>query len=456
MKKIFAIMLALVLVLAMGIPAMAATITINPNVPSNASSNNTYKAYQIFAATIDGTNVSYTIDSGSPFYSVISGKGDYFTLTQVGTSSTYIVEPKPAFNTEAAAKDLASALKGVITDSTDCVVATKPENSTNYVISDVADGYYLITSSVGSALMLDTFKTDTVTEKNTYPTIDKVADTATAEMGSVVTYTITVTIPANAVGEIVVHDTMTGLAYKELISVTAGGATLDTGASFVTTTSLEDGCALHFNLSAEFVAANKGKSVVITYTATVTADTAHNEAYLENGSYDSTTDTVEVKNYSLPVYKYTGSGDTKTGLAGAGFVLKNAAGKYYKFTAATEATPAKVEWVSTKDDATELTTSAVDQYVVTFTGLAAGTYTIEEKTVPAGYNPAQPVTVTIADDGKITVDGTELTKIEIQNNSGSELPSTGGIGTTIFYVVGGLLMAAAIVLLVTKKKVSSK
>ena len=459
MKKIFAILLALVLVLAMGIPAMAATITINPDVPAGAQSTNTYKAYQIFAATIDGTNVSYTIDSSSPFFAVISGKTQYFTLTQVGTSSTYIVKPTDAFSTEAAAKDLASDLKAVITDSTDCETATK--SGDNYVISDVADGYYLITSNVGSALILDTLKTETVTEKNDYPTIDKEANTATADMGSTVTYTITVGIPANAVGEIVVHDNMTGLAYSTLDSVKVDGTAID-GVTAVTT-GLGDACEVHFVLSADCVAANLGKSVVITYSAVVTADTAHNEAYLQDGTFNSTTDTVDTKNYSLPVYKYTGSGDSATGLAGAGFVLTKTVGtatKYYKYTEASTGeggvtTPAKVEWVDSEGNATELKT-ATDAYTVTFTGLAAGTYTIVEKTVPTGYNPAQPVTVVIADNGTITQDSTTITRVEIQNNSGSELPSTGGIGTTIFYVVGGLLMAAAVVLLVTKKKVSSK
>lgn len=455
MKKIFAILLALVLVLAMGIPAMAATITIDPNVPTGAISNNTYTAYQIFAATIDGDKVSYTIDSSSPFYAAVNSSG-YFTLTQVGTTETYIVEAKAEFTSDAA-KTLAAALEAVVKDkSLTGTEANYDEATKKYQISVSEDGYYLITSSVGSALVLDTFKNDTVTEKNSYPTIDKVVNNATADMGSTVTYTITVGIPANAVGEIVVHDNMTGLAYSTLDSVKVDGA--DIGGVTAVTAGLGDDCEVHFVLSADCVAANLGKSVVITYSAVVTANTANNEAYLENGTYDSTTDTVEVKNYSLPVFKYTGSGDTKTGLAGAGFVLTktvDGATKYYKYTAATETTPAKVEWVDSEGEATELKT-ATDAYTVTFTGLAAGTYTIVEKTVPTGYNPAQPVTVVIADDGKITQEGTEIEKVAIQNNTGSELPSTGGIGTTIFYVVGGLLMAAAVVLLVTKKKVSSK
>ena len=455
MKKIFAILLALVLVLAMGIPAMAATITIDPNVPTGAISNNTYTAYQIFAATIDGDKVSYTIDSSSPFYAAVNSSG-YFTLTQVGTTETYIVEAKAEFTSDAA-KTLAAALEAVVKDkSLTGTEANYDEATKKYQISVSEDGYYLITSSVGSALVLDTFKNDTVTEKNSYPTIDKVVNNATADMGSTVTYTITVGIPANAVGEIVVHDNMTGLAYSTLDSVKVDGA--DIGGVTAVTAGLGDDCEVHFVLSADCVAANLGKSVVITYSAVVTANTANNEAYLENGTYDSTTDTVEVKNYSLPVFKYTGSGDTKTGLAGAGFVLTktvDGATKYYKYTAATETTPAKVEWVDSEGEATELKT-ATDAYTVNFTGLAAGTYTIVEKTVPTGYNPAQPVTVVIADDGKITQEGTEIEKVAIQNNTGSELPSTGGIGTTIFYVVGGLLMAAAVVLLVTKKKVSSK
>ena len=106
---------------------------------------------------------------------------------------------------------------------------------------------------------------------------------------------------------------------------------------------------------------------------------------------------------------------------------------------------------------------------LTFEGLGEGTYTITETTVPAGYNKASDMEVIIewnpdaVDPNKMwtaTVGGNSLTfndaegvfDLTIKNQSGSELPSTGGIGTTIFYIVGGALVLFAVVLLVTKKR----
>ena len=103
---------------------------------------------------------------------------------------------------------------------------------------------------------------------------------------------------------------------------------------------------------------------------------------------------------------------------------------------------------------------------VTFTGLGAGTYTITETKTPAGYNTIAPVTFTLtfnastktfgSDNNSIVVGADNKLDTTIINEAGAELPSTGGMGTTIFYVLGGVLMAGAAILLVTKKKMSNE
>ncbi len=103
---------------------------------------------------------------------------------------------------------------------------------------------------------------------------------------------------------------------------------------------------------------------------------------------------------------------------------------------------------------------------VTFKGLGAGTYTITETKTPAGYNTIEPITFTLTFDAetktfssnndKVTVGEDNMLDTSIVNQKGSLLPSTGGIGTTIFYVVGGILVLAAVVLLVTKKRMSAE
>lgn len=103
---------------------------------------------------------------------------------------------------------------------------------------------------------------------------------------------------------------------------------------------------------------------------------------------------------------------------------------------------------------------------VTFTGLGAGTYTITETKTPAGYNTIAPITFTltfnagtktfVSDNEKVVVGADNKLDITIVNQKGAELPSTGGMGTTIFYVLGSILVLAAVVLLVTKKRMGEK
>lgn len=429
MKKISAILLALIMMFSM--VAMAATISVTPPTGDGIESGIEYNAYKVFDAVISGDNVAYTIDSNNQFYTAISSCS-YFKLEQLNGTSTYIVTPNDNYNSEEAAKTLAALLKPYATTADATFSNSQPS-------ADVADGYYLITSTVGDALILDTTQNTAFSTKNQYPTIDKDVNTHSANLGDTVTYTITVDVPANANGTIVVHDEMTGLKYVGMTAAVAG---------VTESTTCQDDCDVEFTIDAEVT---KGTTVIIVYTAVVTADTANNEAYLVDGSYTSNPDTDnDVHNYKFDVFKYTkGENDSEVGLAGAGFVLKNADGKYYKYTPATDTTDAKVEWVNDITDASEYFTSVDDNYKVEFVGLANGTYTLVENTVPAGYNAAQNMTITIKDKD-------ELGTYKVLNSTGSELPSTGGMGTTLFYVIGGLMMAAAVVVLVAKKKVAAK
>ena len=94
-------------------------------------------------------------------------------------------------------------------------------------------------------------------------------------------------------------------------------------------------------------------------------------------------------------------------------------------------------------------------------GLDAGTYYLKETTTPEGFTPCSvipPVTITANHNGNhVELDSSKLSTTIINKKAGGiTLPSTGGIGTTLFYVVGGGLMVAAIVLLVTKKRMENK
>lgn len=448
MKKFISIILSLVLVLSLAAVASAATITITAPPADGTVANETYTAYKVFSGSFsaDDSNKVYTIATTDKFYDAVNGSS-LFTLTPVPGSTTEFYVTATA---TADGPAIAALLNGV-TDKGTGLESTYADGT--YTIANADEGYYLIVSSFGSGLIVDTVghSNITVEPKNTYPSMTKKivsgtdrVDEITADRGATITFEVVVNIPATAVGVITIHDdaaaALTNIALVE-------GTTVVTKAASVT-----DGCDAEFIISDATVAANAGGTVTFQYTATLAGTaataTAHtNTAWLTYAGLIGTQDVVTVKTFEFDVFKYTegevdGNGKpAENPLAGAGFILKNTENKYYSVSNGV------VTWVDSIDGAT-VVNSGADGYA-NFAGLANGTYTLIEKVVPAGYNKAADQTVTITD--------ANLTKgtVKVLNSTGSQLPSTGGIGTTIFYVVGCLLMTGAVVLLVTKRRMGN-
>ncbi len=437
MKRIVTILLMLVLVLSLTIPTLAASVTVDvdPLAFNNSNTSGEYKAYKVFDADSINGAVVYSIAGDSPFYDTVRSE-EMFSLNEIGTSGNYDV----LYDSEKGSSILVAQLLNGVTDKGEPTAsATVAEDTSRVLFTDLDPGYYLITDRTGGAIVVNALESPNsivVSDKKERPSLTKSADKGIARIGEAVTFTVSVTIPPETTGEIVVHDTMEGLDY----------VALTTDSFAVTAAPAADDCTMHFTISAEQVANNCGKTIDVKYTAAFSANsaTAKNTAYLTGNGFTSTPVTVDLaeqNKHTADVYKYTGSGDSKTGLAGAGFVLTNANGDYYRLDNGV------VSWVSQPEQATELITTEDNGFTASFAGLYDGTYTLIEKTVPEGYNRAG--------DAEFTINGVDLTgerRIEVENNAGFELLSSGGIGTTVFYVVGGALVLVAAILLIIRKR----
>ena len=168
-------------------------------------------------------------------------------------------------------------------------------------------------------------------------------------------------------------------------------------------------------------------------------------------------DTEKVYSSKIVIDKYD-SDDKSVKLSDAQFVLINNEGKYYQYIAANEETGAlaKVNWVDDQQLATVATTDA--QGFASFDGLKDGSYSLKEIKAPEGYNLLTDIVSVTIDGSSVLTNENGVTVLtvtaEVENNTGSTLPETGGIGTTIFYAVGGVLVVGAGVLLITRKRMS--
>lgn len=469
-KKFASLLLVMVMVFAMTTTAFAAedkgTIIVD-----NPVADQTYTAYKIFDVTYSGSNYSYTIKTTSEWYSTVQTyagtEGNGLTLTGVaGDKTTFVVSTTDAFSAPA----FANALKAAMSGKTG---TTLTADGTTVKATNLDLGYYFVTSTNGALCNLTTTDpTVTIHDKNDIP-FNKVDDKESVDVGEIVTYTITGKVPdytGFTTYTYLITDTMSeGLTFQKNVNVTVGGTDVT---SACTITYDKDNNANKFTVSIPVKSYTIGAEIKVTYTAVVNenavAKIENNAATLtySNDPIDTskTTTTPEEREtvYSAKVVinKYVKDSNNEK-LAGAKFVLykevktddsDTTTKYYYKWND----TAKKVEWTTSKADATVKTTDA--NGAAAFDGLKDGTYYLEEVKAPAGYNllkdPAEVVvngaSANAANPSSLTVTG------NIENSSGAELPETGGMGTTIFYVLGSVLILAAVVLLVTRKRMSSR
>lgn len=491
MKRFVALFAALALVLAMAAPAFAeegagtttpetGTITIN-----NAVKDVTYKFYRIMDIATHTSKSPYTgivYKTNEKWSSFVSEPkwNTYFTVKSDG-----IIEVKPETATDATfAANFAKAAKDAIDGShAEDYEAT---TTTGTLTKTVQLGYYLVVPEGWDGVnpvvcsLGTTNPNVTINEKNGKPTIEKkvkegngFGDTNDAAIGDYVEFQLTINVVDGTPSNYVAHDTMSaGLTFvnegAQSLKVTRNGDDLTSGYEVVAK-GLGDGCAFEVKFKDDVLKTND--KVVITYWAQInekavvgtTGNT--NSAILKYGTDgEATCNPTTTYVWSFDVKKYTkGSDSSEVPLAGAKFQVKNGgnvasfkydnAKKVYKFEGWDVADAAGLVKV--------VETPATGE--IKFEGLDSGTYALEEVEAPKGYNKLDSaISFTIkggvgADKGQVsygTDGGTGI--IKVLNNAGTTLPTTGGIGTTIFYLIGGGLMVAAAVLLIAKKRMENK
>lgn len=465
MKKLSAVVLALVMTLALAVTAFADTGSITI---SNPQDGKTYTAYKIFDVTYSGDNYSYTISETDAAFSTVKAYADVtangLELTAVANTNKYNVSIKDVFSAASFAQYLKTKAASLGTGT--AFVA----DSTTVKASGLALGYYFVAGTSGTVCELVTAKDVTIRDKDEQPEITKKVDDTdkTVEVGQKLTYTITGKVPSTkgyTVYTYEVTDTMSeGLTFNNDVKVTIDGVDVTTAA---TITNNDNGFVASVNMIN--YQGQIDAPVVITYTATVnekaivndketnTATLKYSDNPADKNSYKESKVEVEVFSFNIVINKYA-TGNENTKLAGAKFVLKNAESKYYKYDAVTKA----VTWVAAKADATEVTTN--DNGAARFDGLQAGTYHLEETVAPTGYNQlTKDITIVLNTDGSATIDGAasapgtdrSLTT-GVANSTGIMLPETGGTGTMIFVILGALAVICAGVFLVTNKRMSKE
>ena len=475
-KKFMAALLAVAMLCAMAVPAFAAPSTDGSITIGKAVSGETYDIYELFQLD------SFDSDAQTYSYTVKSEWKSFFEGSNPGASYITLTDDHPTWNTnkdETTKADFAKAALEWAKRDGSGITATDSKTAAGETVTftGLELGYYLVDTSLGSLCNLTTTaKNAQIDEKNEKPDIDKkikngdslVGDNS-AQIGATVEYEVTVTVQKGTTGY-VVRDTMSnGLTFNADSVKVNGQALTDSVGTLNTSTS-----AAPYTFTLEFADSYilnqaAGTKIKVTYSATINENAqiggngnTNNVSLKYGNNSESSHKEVTTKVYEFDLVKVDGT--SKKLLSGAQFKLYGSAdgndeiklvkdGEGYRVATAEEITAGKtVEYIETND------TKAVR-----ISGLASGvTYYLDEVKAPDGYNPLTSRKEFNLDSGSnnTTMTGNTWTAndggILVENNAGATLPSTGGMGTTLFYVIGGGLMVAAVILLVTKKRMENK
>lgn len=299
---------------------------------------------------------------------------------------------------------------------------------------------------------------------------ENLVDSNSANIGEEVVFKTTIDIKPGAKNYIL-HDKMDShLRYDCILQIhdnNDNNIVADTGYVVKTTGLTDADCTFELSFTEAFYANNRDNidtkklnKIYVYYQATVKDDAVvkqemKNNTYLTFGENNikSNEDYTTTKTFEIPVFKYTG---TDTALAGAKFILSTDP----NCTDSTKTLKFKLnsdnKYRYDTNGTTEL--ASLTDGMIHIEGIKAGTYYLKETEAPKGYNLLKTIQmIEILEDGSIKLNGTENKgNVRVQNNKGSLLPSTGGMGTTLIYLIGGALVLGSGIVLANKKRAKAK
>ena len=512
-KRVLALLAAFALVLAMAVPAFAEEATCSITAPNNG---HTYEVYQIFTGTLSedkGTKVLSDIKWGK------NGINDGTAVTVGESVPETVLNAIKGVATKSDSEKLTVIEKYVDLTASKTFTTVNSGTTENvpagyYLIKDKDDSYDNKHDAY-TQFIVEVAGKVSFQPKTDYPTVEKKVqensktNDTTGDYGGkyndVADYSIGDSVPFKLIGSVpnmsqystykyTFHDTLAAsLNAPDVSNVKvyvssdkAGSDKKDITLNFTVTVSGQE-IMVHTKDLKAITDVSAGKYILVEYSAVLNSNAAINndnvadtgkgninKVYLtysnnprnESEAGKTPEDTVIVFTYKIEATKV--DGETKKALKGVTFRIYKM--KDDEKLYAQVANEKLNGWVETANDNCVLTSREDGKF--SLAGLDDGTYFIEEITPLPGYNSIDPVEIQVNGNTKNGQSGngatSELTSvtftvgektenaITIVNNAGTTLPSTGGMGTTVFYVVGGGLMAVAVVLLVTKKRMENK
>ena len=502
-KKLASLLLVLVMVFALATTAFAEETTYSITI-NNSAKDHTYEAYQIFTGDLSGTTLS----------NIVWGSG----VSEAGQTALGDAAAKAeTLKTEADAKAFAKAVAPYLTTAagsantvTDGKYVISGLAAGYYLVKD-QDGSLTGDNDSYTEYIIQVVGNVTATPKSDVPEVQKKVkdindstdttktdwqDSADYDIGDSIPFQLKATLADNVSSyttyKVVFHDTLSkGLTYNNDAKVYIDGT--ETNGFAVTATVNADATTLTVSCDdVKALSAVNSSAITVEYTAKLNENAVlgsagnPNEVYLEysnnpNKSEKGNNETGETPKDVVIVFTY------KTIINKVDSENKPLTGAAFKLEKLIKGKDGAADtWTTVKEFIVDETTTSF-----TFSGLDDGQYKLTETKTPVGYNTIDPIYFVIEATHDETADaptlktlnayltdanGNKQTEVKdgesvnidlgtvdltagsitttVVNKSGSELPSTGGIGTTIFYVLGGVLVLAAVVLLVTKKRMS--